>query len=113
MVNATMGLTNGFNVLTTGITALYSSFFFNDLYYLLYALQPYISEFGTKSVGIAGLLTQSVYCIAMMIFPTSVILIAGLSYFDVSYKSWFKYIWKFALAAFLIVLLVCAIVTLI
>ena len=113
MANTTMGLTKGFNVLTTGITALYGSFFFNDLYYLLSSLQPYIAGFGADSIGIAGLLTQSVYCIAMMIFPTSVILIAGLSYFDVSYKSWFKYIWKFALAAFLIVLLVCAILTLI
>ena len=113
MAHATMGLTSGFNVLTTGITALYGSFFFNDLYYLLSTLQPYVSEFGTKSIGIAGLLIQAVYSIAMLIFPTSVILIAGLSYFDVSYKSWFKYIWKFALAAFLIVLLVCAIVVLI
>ena len=48
----------------------------------------------------------------VMIFPTSVFLIAGLSLFNVSYKEWMKYIWKFALVAFLLVLLTSGIITL-
>ena len=113
MFNATMGLTKDFNVLTTGITALYGSFLFNDLYYLLYGLQSYITAFDANMISIAGLLVQSIYALGMILFPTSVILIAGLSYFDVSYKKWIKYIWKFALVALLIILLVCAILTVI
>ncbi|MBR2832866.1 MAG: hypothetical protein IKE75_00235 [Bacilli bacterium] len=109
MFNGTMGLTKGFNALTTGITALYGSFFYNDLYYLLYSLQAYITEFSKQSISIAGLLVQSIYGLGMMIFPTSIVLIAGLSYFDVSYKKWIKYIWKFALIALLAILIVCAI----
>ena len=109
MFNKTMGLTKGFNAITAGGTALYGSFFYNDLYYLLYSLQAYITEFGKHSISIAGLLIQSMYGLGMLIFPTSVVLIAGLSYYDVSYKKWFKYIWKFALFAFLAILIVCAI----
>ncbi len=113
MFHATMTMTGDFNVLTTGLTALYGSFFYNDLYYLLYSLQTYISGFSSGMISIAGLLSQSMYSLAMILLPTSAILIAGLSYFDVSYKKWIKYIWKFAVVAALIILLVCCILTLI
>lgn len=105
-------LTDGFNVLTTGAASLIGSFFYNDLYYLLAALTSFVSGFDAASLSVAGLLIQSVYGVAMLIFPTSVILVAGLSLFDVSYKEWMKYIWKFALIAVLLVLLTCGIVTL-
>lgn len=104
--------TDGFNVLTTGAASLIGSFFYNDLYYLLAALTSFVSGFDAASLSVAGLLIQSVYGVAMLIFPTSVILVAGLSLFDVSYKEWMKYIWKFALIALLLVLLTCGIVTL-
>ena len=106
------GLTDGFNVITTALASLLGSFFFNDLYYLLANLSSYVSGFDSSSLSVAGLLIQSVYAIGMMIFPTSVVLVAGLSLFDVSYKDWIKYIWKFMLITFLLVLLVCGILTL-
>ena len=105
-------LTDGFNVLTTGAASLIGSFFYNNLYSLLAALTSFVSGFDAASLSVAGLLIQSVYGVAMLIFPTSVILVAGLSLFDVSYKEWMKYIWKFALIALLLVLLTCGIVTL-
>ena len=112
-VNAKVfGLTDGFNVLTTGFASLFGSFFFNDLYYLLANVSTYVTGFDAADLSNAGLLIQSVYGIGMLIFPTSVILIAGLSLFGVSYKQWMKYIWKFALIAFLLVLLACGIITL-
>lgn len=109
--NATMSMTDGFNVLTTGLTALIGSFFYNDLYYLLSGMQAFMSGFDASSLSIAGLLVQSVYALGMILLPTSVVLIAGLSYFDVSFKQWIKYIWKFAVIALLVILLVCAILT--
>lgn len=113
-INAKMfGMTDDFNVILTGFSALIGSFFYNDLYYLLSGVAAYVTSFDASSLSIAGLLIQSVYGIGMLIFPTSVVLIAGLSYFDVSFKNWFKYIWKFVLAMFLIVLVLCLILTLI
>ncbi len=105
-------LTDGFNVITTGIATLIGSFFFNDLYYLLADLSMFVTGFDAATLTNAGFLIQSIYGIAMLIFPTSVFLIAGLSIFNVSYKEWMKYIWKFALIAFLLVLLASGIITL-
>ena len=105
------GLVDGFNSVVTGVSAFVSGFFFNDLYYLLADLSGFVTGFDASSISIAGLIIQSVYGVAMMIFPTSAILIAGLSYFDVSYKEWFKFIWRFVLIAFLLILLVCGILT--
>lgn len=109
----TFGLTDDFNVATAGVASLFGSFFYNDLYYLLAGMQAYLMGFDASALSVAGLLIQAVASLGMIIFPTSVILIAGLSYFDVPFKDWFKYIWKFALAVFLIILLVCCILTII
>lgn len=103
---------DGFNPIIVGFSSLFGSFFFNDLYYLLSGLNTFISEYSAADLSLAGLIIQSVYGIGMMIFPTSVVLIAGLSWFDVTYKDWIKYIWKFALISLLFILLVCGIVTL-
>ncbi|MBR3898002.1 MAG: hypothetical protein IKJ43_01830 [Bacilli bacterium] len=112
-INGTiMKTVDGFNPFVTGICAFVGSFFFNDLYYLLADMSSFITSFDSDSLKVAGVLVQSVYAVAMMVFPTSVALIAGLSMFDVSYGKWMKYIWKFVLIAFLLVMLVCGILTL-
>ena len=105
-------LVDGFNPIITGVASLIGSFFFNDLYYLLADMSSFVSGYKGADLSTAGLVIQSVYGIAMMVFPTSVILISGLSLFDVSYKDWIKYIWKFALITLLLVLVVCSIVVL-
>lgn len=109
----TFGLTDDFNAVTTGVAALFGSFFYNDLYYLLAGMQTFLMGFDASALSIAGLAVQSIYGVGMIVFPTSVILIAGLSFFDVKFKDWFKYIWKFALAVFILLLIVCCILTLI
>jgi len=109
----TFGLTEDFNVVTTGVAALFGSFFYNDLYYLLAGMQTFLVGFDASALSIAGLVIQTIYGVGMIVFPTSVILIAGLSYFNVPFKEWFKYIWKFALAVFILLLIVCCILTII
>lgn len=103
---------SGFNPVVVGLSSLLGSFFFNDLYYLLSSLSPFITEYSASNLSLAALIIQSVYGIGMMLFPTSIMLIAGLSIFDVTYKEWIKYIWRFVLISLLFILLVCGIVTL-
>lgn len=112
-INGTIfGWADGFNPFITGLAAFIGSFFFNDLYYLLASMSSTITKFDSSSIKVAGVLVQSVYSVAMMLFPTSVALIAGLSIFDVKYGNWIKYIWRFALISLLLVLLVCAVISL-
>jgi len=112
-INGTIfGWADGFNPFITGLATFVGSFFFNDLYYLLAGMTSIVTEFDAADIKVAGVLIQSVYSVAMMLFPTSVALVAGLSMFDVKYGKWIKYIWRFALISLLLVLLVCAIISL-
>jgi uncharacterized ion transporter superfamily protein YfcC len=104
-------MSDGFNVILTGIASLIGSFFYNDLYYLLSEIFVFTSGFDTNALQIAGLVSQAMYGLGMLLLPTSVVLIAGLSHFDVSYKQWIKYIWKFALIVFVIILVICCILS--
>lgn len=106
------GWASGFNPFITALATIVGSFFFNDLYYLLAGMSSFVTDFDSSALSVAGVLIQSVYSVMMMIFPTSVALIAGLSMFDVPYGKWIKYIWRFALISLLLVLLVCGIISL-
>ena len=59
-----------------------------------------------------AILLQGIYGIFMLIGPTSIILIIGLSYMDVQYTTWVKYIWRFILYLIILVAVVTAIVVL-
>ena len=50
-----------------------------------------------------AILLQGIYGIFFLVGPTSLILIIGLTYLDIPYTTWLKYIWRFAIA--LIILL--------
>ena len=49
----------------------------------------------------------------MIIGPTSLILIAGLTYLDIPYTTWLKYIWRFILMLFILIFVVLMIVALV
>ena len=59
-----------------------------------------------------AILLQGIYGIALLVGPTSLILILGLSYFDVPYTTWMKYIWRFILALMILLALVTLLVVL-
>ena len=56
---------------------------------------------------------QSVYGLIRIVGPTSVFLIIGLSYLEVPYKSWLKYIWRFVLELLIVVFVVLMLVAMI
>ena len=53
------------------------------------------------------MILQSTYGLASFVAPSSAMLLVGLSYLDIPYKDWMKYIWKF-LVAMLVVIIVMA-----
>ena len=73
------------------------------------AFSPIIGLITDESIyPSVAILFQGIYGIFSLVGPTSLILILGLSYLDIPYTTWLKYIWRFVL--YLIILL--AIVTL-
>lgn len=77
------------------------------------AFSPIVKLITDESIySSVAVLLQGIYGLAMLVGPTSLILIIGLTYFDVPYTTWLKYIWRFILALVILVALVTVLVVL-
>ena len=77
--------------------SLIGGFFYNDLASLTATLSNPIMVLitDTTKYQLIAIMIQSLHGIVMMLLPTSILLIAGLSYLKISYKEWIQYIWKY------------------
>lgn len=114
IMNFLFTLSDGFNALAHGLAVLFDTFVINYFPYLSSdVLNSAISVYTDTSVyPIIGLVTQAIYGLAMYILPTSLLLIAGLSYLNISYKEWFKYIWRYLLYLLVVIILVVVVAAL-
>ena len=112
IANFFLSMTKKFNVLTFGFASIVGSILYNDFPYMVNSLLEPINSL-TKDYALVGMLTQSVHGLVMLVAPTSVILVIGLKYFDVSYKEWFKNIWKYLLIALIAVIIIITIMVLV
>lgn len=114
LVKPLIELTEGLNVVTMTLIAFLSSLFNVDPIYVAQSTIPYVISVITDSslYPIIEIIFQSIYGLATLVLPTSVILMVTLSYADISYGQWLKHIWKLFLEL-LIVLIVIFIILLI
>lgn len=103
--NSILGLTDKLNVFTMSLTTLIGSILYNDFPYLLSALYAPITSLYTN-FSLIGIITQIIHGIVQFIAPTSVILVAGLTYFDIPYTEWLKKFWKFFLGLLMVGIIV-------
>ena len=105
---AFIGLTSGFNIVTTTIVAIIASLLNVDAAYTFQSVIPYYVSVVTKSANypLVAIIFQTMYGFTMLFAPTSLILMASLSYLKVSYKDWLKTIWKLLLELFIILLII-------
>ncbi len=77
------------------------------------AYSPILTQITDESIyPSVALLFQSIYGVFGLVGPTSLILILGLSYFDIPYTTWLKYIWRFILYLLILVALVTLLIVL-
>ena len=105
----------GFNILTTTIIAFLASLFNADIAYTFQSVLPYYVTKVTnlKDFSIVGIIFTSMYGLTALVAPTSLVLLAALSYLKVSYKDWLKAVWKLALELFVVLLVVFIILALV
>jgi len=96
--------TNGFNSVTLSISMFVASIFNIDAYYTASAMLPYVTSIVTEMTvyPLVGFICQVMQGLALLIAPTSAVLLGVISYLKVNYTTWFKKIWKFCLELFLI-----------
>lgn len=104
-----------FNLGISSLIALLGSLLNVDLYYTASStFLPMVNAFSDKTnLELVAILFQSLYGFINLIGPTSLLLIIGLSYLDVPYTTWLKYIWRFALYLFILIFIVALIVILV
>ena len=76
-------------------------------------VDTYYVTAGVFTSMVSAVMFQSLYGLVQLIGPTSILLIVGLSYLEVPYKTWLKYIWRFIVELLIIILIVLMIVSLI
>lgn len=86
--------TNGLNIVLYPISTLFSALFNTDFAYYEYGVLnvAYVSTAytGTGVLPLAQYITQTMYGFAMLIAPTSVVLLFTLSLLDIKYTTWLK-----------------------
>ena len=103
-----LSMTDKFNVFTISLTGLAGGLLYNDFPYMLNALYSYLGSVFTD-FEVIGLVLQYVHGFVMLIVPTSVILVVGLTYLEIPYVEYLKKTWKYLLmllAAIVLVLVV-------
>ena len=102
-----VNLDSGFQILSMIIIALVVSLFSVESYYGITSVGSYVVAVSTtEKAGVISLIWQSMYGLAMLVAPTSVLLLVTLSYLDISYGEWLKAIWKLFLELFAVILVI-------
>ena len=110
-----LNITKGFNVVTMTFVAFVSSLFNVEAAYTAQSTLPYLITVVTDKefYSIIALIFQAIYGLAMLVVPTSVVLIGVLSYLEISYTQWLKHIWKLFLELLILLLIVFVILLMI
>ena len=97
------------------IVAFISSIFNIESYYVATAALPYVVSIieDTSIYPLIAVVWQAMYGLAALIAPTSIVLIATLSYLNISFWQWIKASWKLILEILVALLLIFTILILI
>ena len=103
-----MELVGGFNVVVVSILSIIGSFFSVDFFYsvagVFSSITGYVED--TSLYPLLDVIYQSFYYLVMLVGPTSVMLIFGLSYLNIPYKEWLKYIWRLIVQLFILIFVI-------
>lgn len=100
LINAVVDAESKLAPFLVSVAGMIASVFEVDFGYTAYSTGAYFASLFPKDVSAVSLVVTSIYGLMMFVLPTSLGLIFGLQYVGVSYKSWLKHIWKFALIMF-------------
>ena len=103
------------NFVVASLISIVGSLLHVDLYYTVAGVFTPILATVTEDamLPVFALSFQTLYGLVSIIGPTSLLLIFALSYLDVPYTTWLKYIWRFVLSLFIVIFAVLLIIALI
>lgn len=110
VVNAMIEGIKNFNPYIASFVALIGSVFQPDLGFNALTLAGYYAANYADNASLVQNIFVMVYGLVQLCVPTSALLLIGLSYLDIDYKSWMKYIWIFILALIILLLVLFTVI---
>ncbi len=104
----------GDNVIIHSLITMLGSILNVDTYYTTAGVFTSMVSSLTDGANLAvyAVMFQSLYGLVQIVGPTSLLLIVGLSYLEVPYKTWLKYIWRFIVELLIVIIILLMIVSL-
>ena len=99
-----------FNVFTTALSGLVTSLFTCEYQYSINLVYSYFASAYASNLSVVSIILQSMFGLVSFFAPTSAMLFVGLSYMEIPYKDWMKYIWKFIIAMLLVIIVMAFII---
>lgn len=103
IVHKLLGSKEPMNLLSSGIISGIGSFIYSDFSSLVGSVAAPFGPAFHNTMKAASFVLQTIYGAVSFVSPACILTILGLSYFDISYKEWFKYIWKFLVGCIIVV----------
>ena len=94
-----------FNLFKVVLGSTVSNVFDTDFGYTGYILGEYLATSYTSHASLIFIIFIAIYGLLQFFIPTSVVLMLGLTYTNITYKEWMKYIWRFILATLCMLIL--------
>jgi len=114
IINSLLNLTDTFNVITMALVTMIGSVLTFDLMYFSGAMPVFLSIITDTGIYPAiSVLIQAIFGFSMLLVPTSIMLIIGLSYLNVSYTEWLKYIYRYAIWLLIVIIIISTSIVLI
>lgn len=95
-----------YNLASNILAAFVTSIFHSELIYTSYLLSSYLVGGFSGFMNIVFIIYLTIAGLVAFLVPNSVLLVSGLTYTEVDYKKWLKYIWKFAVGMLACLLLI-------
>ncbi len=99
-----------FNIIILFIIAIIATIFVGDGSLCGYLFSAGLAALYSNNLVATAVIWRVGSAVATIAAPTSVLLLASLTYLNIPYKNWIKYIWKFAALFSLVVLIFLAVV---
>ncbi len=111
LTNTIFSNIKAFNPYLISLDALLANIFHVDLGFTGYVVATYFTNTYASNLDVIHTIFTTLYGYVALFIPTSSILLIGLSYLKIEYKTWIKYIWIFAIAILIILIALFTIMT--
>ena len=103
-------IADGFSAFWNTIAVFITSLFGVEMQYVMSLIGTYYAATFASNSSEMAMIIQMMFGLVSFFAPSSVILMLGLSYLDLPYKDWMKFIWKFLVALLLVIIIIIIII---